>query len=122
MTTTVLGWLTQCDLKIETESLVFAAQDQALNTNYYNFHILGGPNSSCRLCDSDNETVAHLVSGCSALAGTSYKKCHDAVGHCLHWCLCCQFSFPVVREWWKHNPKSVEESVSVKLYGIFPSQ
>jgi len=62
MTTTVLGWLTQCDLKIETESLVFAAQDQALNTNYYNFHVLGGPNSSCRL----SQTMKLLLILCLA--------------------------------------------------------
>jgi len=41
------GWLTRCDLKIETESLFFAAQDQALNTNYYSNRILGGPNATC---------------------------------------------------------------------------
>ena len=74
------GWLTCCDLKIETESLVFAAQDQALNTNYYSNRILGGPNATCRLCGSSNETVAHIVSGCSFLEGTLYKKRHDVVG------------------------------------------
>jgi len=66
------------------KSLIFAAQDQALNTKYYNSHILGGSDSSRRLCGSENETVAHIVSGCSTLAATLYKKCHDAVGHHLH--------------------------------------
>jgi len=57
--------------------------------------------------------VAHIVSGCSFLAGT-YKKCHDVVGRHLHWCLCSQFGFSVVKEWWKHDVRSVEDSDSVK--------
>ena len=77
--------------------------------------ILGGPNATCRLCGSSNETVAHIVSGCSFLPGTLYKRRHDVVGRRLHWYLCSQFGFSVVKEWWKHNPRSVEESDSVKI-------
>jgi len=99
-----LGWLAHSDLKIETESLILAAQDQALNAKYYNASILGGSDSSCRLCASEIETVAHIVSGCPTLAGTLYKKRHDEIGRHLHWCLCSQFGFPVERDWWKHNP------------------
>ena len=36
------GWLVHSDLKIETENLILAAQDQALNTKYYNASIFGG--------------------------------------------------------------------------------
>jgi len=53
------------------------------------------------------------------LAGTLYKKRHDVVGRRLHWYLCSQFGFSVVKEWWKHNPRSVEESDSVKLLWDF---
>ena len=113
------GWLVHSDLKIETESLILPAQDQALNTKYYNASILGGSDPLCCLCGTNNETVAHIISGCSTLVGTSYKKRHDAVGRRLHWCLCSQFGFPVVKEWWKHNPRSVEESESVKLLWVF---
>jgi len=106
-------------LKIETENLILAAQDQALNTKYYNASILGGSDPSCRLCGSHIETVAHIVSGCSTLAGTLYKKRHDEVGRRLHWCLCSQFGFPVVKDWWKHDPRPVEESDQVKILWDF---
>jgi len=32
------GWLVYSDLKIESGSLILAAQDQALNTKYYKMH------------------------------------------------------------------------------------
>ena len=96
-----------------------AVQDQALNIKYFNASILSGSDPLCRLCGTNNETVAYIVCGCSTLVGTSYKKHHDAVGRRLHWCLCPQYSFPIVKEWWKHNPRSVEEPESVKLLWDF---
>ena len=47
----------------ETESLILAAQDQVLNTKYYNASILGGSDPACRLCGSEIETVAQLSQG-----------------------------------------------------------
>jgi len=53
------------------------------------------------------------------LAATLYKKRHDALGRRLHWYLCSQFGFSVVKEWWKHNPSSVVESDRVKVLWDF---
>ena len=72
-------WLIHSNLKIETKSLIF---DQALNTGYYNALILCGTDSSCHFCGCDNKTVAHIVSGCSNLADTSFKKHHDVRSSC----------------------------------------
>jgi len=45
-----LLWLSKGDLKAETESEIVAAQDQALNTNYYAPKILHTEtHSKCRL-------------------------------------------------------------------------
>jgi len=67
------------------ESLILAAQYQALNTKYYNASIfLHGCDSSCCICGSDIETVADIVLGCPALVSTLYKKCHDEVRRHLH--------------------------------------
>ena len=46
-------WLRQSYLKLETEALITAAQDQAFRTNAYNTNVLhcsDGP--LCRLCHS----------------------------------------------------------------------
>ena len=52
----------------ETESMLFAAQEQALTTNAIKAKIDKQPVSpKCRLCGTKEETVTHLVSACRKL-------------------------------------------------------
>jgi len=114
------GWLSNMDLKIETESLICAAQDQSLKTKYYSSTILGGSNGpTCRVCGSALETIPHIVAGCSFWAGSLYKKRHDCVGKYLHWNLCRKFGFATASQWWNHVPVPVEESNDIKLLWDF---
>ena len=67
-------WLSKGDLKRETESLLIAAQDQALNTNSVRKNIYHQVESDrCRLCGEAVENVTHIVSGCKMLAQKDYK-------------------------------------------------
>ena len=82
-----LAWLRKGNLKRETESLLIAAQDNAIKTN----HIKAGidktqQNSKCRLC-GDN----HIISECSKLAQSESKARHDWVGKVIHWEMCKKF-------------------------------
>ena len=62
-------WMKHTRLKGETEGLITAAKDQALNIRYYSKHIIKqGTNDRCRMCHTQPETVEHLVSGCQTLA------------------------------------------------------
>ena len=62
-------WMRKSDLKVETEALIFAAQELALRTNVVKCSIDKTENNSpCRLCGEKNETVTHLVCGCNVLA------------------------------------------------------
>ena len=62
-------WLRQSYLKLETEALITAAQDQALRTNAYNTNVLHcSDDPLCRLCHSFDETVYHILSSCPLLA------------------------------------------------------
>ena len=65
-------WLETSYLRPETESLICAAQEQTLATNYVNTKIWKvGNNPTCRLYRKENETIQHIVSGCGH---TVYKK------------------------------------------------
>ena len=58
-------WMKCTGLKGETEGLITAAQDQALNTRYYSKHIIKqGSTDRCRMCHTQVETVEHIISGC----------------------------------------------------------
>jgi hypothetical protein len=62
-------WLSKGDLKAETENEIVAAQDQALNTNYYATKILHTQmDSKCRLCQQIEEKIDHIISACPILA------------------------------------------------------
>lgn len=55
-------------LKVETEALRCAAQEQALRTNYVKYNNDKTNNSPlCRMCDEKGESVGHLCE-CEKLA------------------------------------------------------
>ena len=58
-------WLKSGDIKGETESIIVAAQEQAISTNYFKNKIFKEETESkCRLCKQHEETTDHLTSGC----------------------------------------------------------
>ena len=58
-------WSSKSDMKIGTEALLCAAQEQAITTNYIKHHISETSESPlCRLCEKKGESVQPLVSGC----------------------------------------------------------
>jgi Ni,Fe-hydrogenase III component G len=73
-------WLSNGDLKAETESERVAARDQALQTKYHTTKILQTEkDSKCRLCHQFEETVDYIVSACPILAKEQNIKRHDRV-------------------------------------------
>ena len=88
-------WMRRGTLKRDTESLIVAAQDQALRTNYRKAKIeKSGGDPKCRLCKERDETVNHLVSDRSKIAQTEYKKRHDKVAAAVHWSICKRHGLP----------------------------
>ena len=78
--------------KRETESLLIAAQDNAIRTNHIKARIdKTQQNSKCRLCGDRDETIIHIISECSKLARKEYKAKHDLVGKVIHWEKCRKF-------------------------------
>ena len=109
-------WLKYGTLKKETEGMIFAAQEQALRTNWIKSKIEKSmDNSKCRLCNQYEETMDHIISGCSKIAHTDYKYRHNKVAAMLHWNLCQNYGIPVARKWWEHKPEKVMESNDKKF-------
>ena len=99
-------WLEQSHLRYETESLICAAQEQALNTRYIQRKLWGGSCSQmCRLCKEKPETIAHIVSGCKMLAANKYTFRHNQVATYIHWNILKDRGMKVPENWLLHKPK-----------------
>ena len=99
------------NLKRETESLLIAAQNDAIRTNHIKARIdKMQQNSICRLCGDSDETINHIISECSKLAQKEYKTRHDWVGKVIHWEMCKKFKFDHMNKWYIHNLASVLEN------------
>ena len=108
-------WLRNGNLKRETESLLAAAQEQALNTNSVRKIYHKDVSNKCRLCGTHMENVLHIVSGCSMLAQKEYKRRHGKVCLNIHWVLCKKFGVKVCERWYEHKVESVIENDIVKI-------
>ena len=98
-------WLRKGNLKRETESLLIAAQDNAIRTNHIKARIdKTQQNSKCKLCSDRDETINHIISECSKVAQKEYKARHDWVGKVIHWEMCRKFQFDHTNKWYMHNP------------------
>ena len=101
-------WFTNGRLKGETESLLVAAQDQALNTRYHQRHILGqSVKSVCRWCLKAEEHISHIVAGCEVLAPVEYLHRHNKVAGYIHWRICKNLNLPVTEKYYMHEPEKV---------------
>ncbi len=113
-------WLKKVNLKIETEALLTAAQDQALNTKAHKAHILKlGTDPKCRMCGGTDETITHILSSCPTLAPTAYTARHNEVAKVVHRNICKAYQIPTPDRYWKHEPPAVTENGKAKILWDF---
>ena len=78
-------WLHNRDLKRETENLIVAAQNQSIRTNLVKAKIDRSQKYTlCRLRKKADESINHVVRGCTKLAQKEYKRRHDNFGKIVH--------------------------------------
>ena len=65
------AWLKLGTLRKETEGLIFAAQEQALQSNVMKAKIQGASANST--CQEKDETLSHLICECPKISQTDYK-------------------------------------------------
>ena len=74
----------------------------------------------CRLCQEQEETIQHILSGCPVLAPTSYLRRHNMVGRVLHLHLSKSFKLPISAKcWYDHQPLPVVENEVAKVLWDF---
>ena len=72
------AWLQNGDLKRKIE--------RSIRTNLVKAKIDKSQGDSlCRVCRKVDESIDHIVSGCSKLAQKEYKRRHDNLGKIVHW-------------------------------------
>ena len=116
-------WLQNGDLKTETESLRVAAQNQSIRTNLVKAKIdTTQKDTLCRLCKKTDESLDHVVSGCSKLAQKEYKRRHNNLGKIVHWKLARKCNFEAGDDWYEHEPERVLENEDYKILWDFSVQ
>ena len=89
-------------MKRETESLIFSVQNQSIRTNLVE-----------QKKEAD-ESIDHVVSGCSKLVQKEYKIRHDNLGKVVHWKLARKCNFEAGGKWYEHEPESILENEDYK--------
>ena len=109
-------WLRKRHFQRETESLLIAAQNNAIRTNHIKARIdRTQQNSKCRLCGDRDKTIHNIKSECSKLAQKKYKTRHDWVGKASYWEMCKKSKFDHTNKWYMYNPASILENDTRKL-------
>ena len=117
------AWFQNGDLKRETERLIVAAQNQSIRKNLVKAKIDKSQGDSlCRLCRKVDESIDHIISGCSKLAQKEYKSRHDNLGKIELWKLARKCNFEAGDKWYEHELESVLENEDYKIFWDFSIQ
>jgi hypothetical protein len=68
--------------------------NRVINTRNYKKHICGLQSiiDKCRICGTEGETIEHIISSCTVLAQSEYKKRHDIFAKIIHMNLAVKFN------------------------------
>ena len=77
--------------------------------------------SKMQLCKQHAETVAHITSGCSKLAGTEYTKRHNNVALIRYRAICVEYDHEHSKDRWV-EPEKVVRNDHAKIFWGFPIQ
>jgi hypothetical protein len=107
------AWLKKSNIHPETEGFIFAIQDIIKK------HICGLDSiiDKCRICGTEGETIEHIISSCTVLAQSEYKKRHDIFAKIIHMNLAVKFNLlKDTQPHYIYKPESCLENDNYKLY------
>lgn len=116
-------YLTAGYLFSETEGSLLAIQDQVIPTRTYLRVIMKQtiPSVKCRWCNKEDESVQHIISGCSYLAPTWYLSRHNNMGKVVHQLMALQLGLiSTFTPYHQYTPKPLLENDKCKIYWDLP--
>ena len=81
-----------------------------------------GTESRCQLCTHSEETIDHMISGCSIIVNTKHLQRHDRVTKFIHWTLCKHYKISHTEKWYEHAQEPVIEGKNVTILQDFTVQ
>jgi hypothetical protein len=73
--------------------------------------------NKCRICGTEGETIEHIISSCTDLAHSEYKKRHDIFAKIIHINLAVKFNLlKDTQPYYSYKPESCLENDNYKLY------
>ena len=113
------SWLHSGGLFVETEGFIAAIQDQVIPTKSYRKRILkeAVDNVMCRMCHAHEESLDHLLAGCSTLAPKQYLERHNSVAKIIYLELLKNHMGETdTKPYYEFNPPPVKENEFCRLY------
>jgi hypothetical protein len=110
------AWFKKSNIHPETEGFI---QDLVINTRNYKKHISGLQSiiDKCRICGTEGETIEYIISSCTVLAQSEYKKRHDIFAKIIHMNLAVKFNLlKNTQPHYSYKPESCLEIENYKLY------
>ena len=74
------------------------------------------------MCRKVDESIDHIISGCSKLAQKEYKRWHDNLENIVHWKFARKCNFEAGDKWYEYEPESVLENEDYKNLWDFSIQ
>ena len=74
------------------------------------------------MCRKVDESIDHIVSGCSKLAQKECKRKYDNLGKIVYWKLARKYNFEAGNKWYEHKRESVLENENYKILWDFSIQ
>ena len=112
-------WLNKINIRANTEDLIMAAQEKALNTRAVAqkiYHTV--QDSRCRLCTQHSETVEHIISGCSKLTRTDCTMRCNNVASIVYRAVYLEYNLYHSKDWWIEPEKVVRNNHVKILWGL----
>ena len=108
-------WLCEGRLRLQTEALILAAQDDVHTRLYQNRILRYSSLLMCRECGKAMETVKHILNMCEPKGFSHYNERHDRAMLIVLWRLLKEYRFKQEEPSYKLEAKPVCENRSVKI-------